>query len=574
MNPSDLIVTADALERLKVLNSKGSSSSSNNSTTTRQNHHHHQQQSLLPLRVMRDFDDSSMSNNKNNNNINCDEERPFLQTLYNQIDDGKAYQSPWTGKCYCNNPNVGSGNGNNKTKVVASLLYKPSASGSGSKMRQQKSSSSSVGNNNNNQWEDQIRDMEDSANEVWDAYRQLYYGHDAVGSVFVRSSQQANPSSTSSTSSPNGATVLECFFGIHKDVTNNDDETKSSSSKSKSSSSSSTSSARWDSVHIVTVEIPDWKDKTCDYRIDSTVWCCLHPTNHRFGPTTTNTHIDLASILTKETIKKKCKLVLNGTEGRAAITAAAAAAASSSSSAAAAAGAVIPISAHLENIGTLLESIEMEFRTKLERVHMPKAVEVMQAIYRPDGQSGTVHLMKPHNNQQQQVQGVGEGTTTGDDNVTIPTGMGVGTEMIGEIATLAKSKGLGEDNDNDGKTKPKVLESMEQKKLQQEQQRKEQKENNKTANEYNDLKAGLKKKQQQPSSSSTSGAKVGPEPNTFTSPGGGNPWGDARAGLKSRNNSNEGIDLTSPTTPGRRAVVSATPEFVDFRNKLKSPMRK
>jgi len=68
---------------------------------------------------------------------NSDEDRPFLHTSFNQLDGKKnKYRNPW------------------------------------------KASESKA--------ETEIVELEQTANEVWDAYRESYYGRDAVGSVFVR----------------------------------------------------------------------------------------------------------------------------------------------------------------------------------------------------------------------------------------------------------------------------------------------------------------------------------------------------------------------------------------------------
>ena len=85
-----------------------------------------------------------------------DEDRPFLHTPFNKVDNSN-YRSPWTAS---------------------------------------KSSDTD------------IVELEHTANEVWDAYRQLYYGHEAIGSVFVRRKGSGGDSKKGG--------VLEALFGIQK----------------------------------------------------------------------------------------------------------------------------------------------------------------------------------------------------------------------------------------------------------------------------------------------------------------------------------------------------------------------
>merc|ERR1712115_168133 len=65
-----------------------------------------------------------------------------------------------------------------------------------------------------------------------------------------------------------------------------------------------------------------------------------------------------AAIYTKET-SKVCKLSLNKKQPTS-----------------------IPVASHIQNIGSLLEKIETDFRSKLERVDAPKCVEVLEGMYR------------------------------------------------------------------------------------------------------------------------------------------------------------------------------------------------
>lgn len=342
-----------------------------------------------------------------------EEDRPFLHTSFNQL-DGKsnAFRNPWKAS--------------------------------------------------ENKAEKEIVEFEQTANEVWDAYRELYYGHDAIGSVFVR---------RKGGDKQGGA--LEALFGIQK----------------KCLSEATEEIARWDSLHTVTIEAPK-DDATCEYKIKTTVWCRYQPEDvgdvpvaeqakpkkaappqrpKTKGPPKKNTSIKLdvkrlevfdkatkqwdkgglnnhhkqeaipeqrkkivpqppvpavvtsSAVYTKDTTKV-CKLLLGGK--------------SKSKS--------IPIGGHIQNIGSLIEKIEASIRSTLERVDTPRCVEVLQGMYRPSLSPG---LKLP---------------TKSDGGRLIAklgghaTGMGVGKGLIGEIALKAKSKGLGEESP----TKNKAMESL------------------------------------------------------------------------------------------------------------------
>ncbi len=338
-----------------------------------------------------------------------DEDRPFLQTPFNKIDKAN-YRSPW---------------------------------------KQQSSSDTDV------------IELEHTANEVWDAYRQLYYGSDAVGSVFVRRKGSDARTGTPSKAKKGGA--LEALFGIQKKCfgENGSDEI-----------------ARWDSVHTVTIEVPNFEEGTCEYKIKSAVWCRYKPedvgdvpkaqrpkkaatppkkkatspkkatsklldvsrlqifdraannwdskSNHskagdavdvsKGGKTLAPVPavVTSSAVYTKDTAKL-CKLMANKKQTKA-----------------------IPVASHIQNIGTLLEKIEADFRSKLERVDAPKCVEVLQGMYRPSLSPG---LKLPNSSSSSKTSG-GIISKLGGH----ATGMGVGKGLIGEIALKAKAKGLGKES--------------------------------------------------------------------------------------------------------------------------------
>lgn len=171
---------------------------------------------------------------------------------------------------------------------------------------------------------------------------------------------------------------------------------------------------------------------------------------------------------------------------------------------------------HIANIGPILETLEADLRSKLERFDAPKCFEVLRSMYRPTLSPGLT------------LSGV---SRLGGH----ATGMGVGKGLIGEIALQAKSRGLGGSDNN---TNSKAMESI----LAAEKQKLVADTANTTATAP-DWKSGLKK-------SST------PSPMMMVPPSVAN----LRAGLKK----------TVAPLPTSTTNKAPTPEFLSFRNKLKS----
>ena len=433
--------------------------------------------------------------------------KPFFQTPFNVIDSTtETYESPWDREAYTGSEGSCTKSTNNKKRAESSSKLSPAM-------------------------QSDVDGFQDSANEVWDAYRQLYYGHDAVGSVFVR------PTKTATDASP----TLEAVFAVSKKVEDG-------------------STAQWQSVHVIQIGPPDLgsADKTCDYTIDSAVWCDLHPAVAAKGQkyySDTAARIDLSSLLTKST-SRTCKLLRQDVVAKL----------------------PIPVTSHIENIGMLVEQVEADIRSQMERVSMPKTTEVAQSMWREPGRSATVHLVS-----------AAEMAETNDSaGFGFATGMGVGKNLIGEIATRAKSKGLGEHDEN-GARRSSVAEEMAVKQLARKESIK--KESGAAANELSDIRKGLKSNSNHGGGNSETGggststapssqaprstsklAKTpsAPSPSTTSTPTK-NPYGDIRASLKK---SGSGVP-TSPAfvpkspTPSMNA---ATPEFMNFRSKLKSPV--
>jgi len=448
-----------------------------------------------------------------------DEDRAYLQTPFNKVDKS-TYRSPWKA-----------------------------------------SKSSDV----------DVVELEQTANEVWDAYRQLYYGHEAIGSVFVRRKGSDARGGTPSKAKKSGA--LEVLFGIQKKCLGETGEI-----------------ARWDSVHTVTIEVPNFDEGTCEYQIQSAVWCRYKPENvgdvpnaarpkaaskkkSFVDPKNPNSKLDVArleifdkaanhwdsksnhsrsgsepstsksttpspipaavtssAVYTKDT-SKVCKLSLTKKPQAKAI----------------------PVASHVQNIGTLIEKIEADFRSKLERVDAPKCVEVLQAMYRPSLSPG---LKMPSSSNDTMISKLGGHAT----------GMGVGKGLIGEIALKAKSKGLGtEEASNDTKAMQDMLANEKKKLL-------EPKAAPSTWNQ-----SGLKKSKVSPSkysesssSSETFEKKPLRKTNSASAPKVASSDSSGGAGFLRSSKLRKAVSVRTlpPSTP------APTPEFMNFRSKLKSTAAK
>lgn len=196
-----------------------------------------------------------------------DNEKPFLLCRYNR--QGDLYRSPWT-----------------------NLLHPGSSK------------------EDNNTEPDEIRLFESTMNHVWDSYKSLYYGHDAVGSVYLEPYEKGS---------------FQGFLGIQKNC----------------------DSGSWSSMHIITVETPDEGSKTCIYKVETT---CLTLVNPSIQGKDSGTSMDISARLTKE-VTKICKIQMSTI-----------------------------YSSHIENIGKMVEANEIDLRSNLERVHIPKAQEIVDGI--------------------------------------------------------------------------------------------------------------------------------------------------------------------------------------------------
>jgi hypothetical protein len=353
---------------------------------------------------------------------NDGEEKPFLLCAYNL--ENKAYRSPWTKKHY---------------------LIKVTEDGEAEDV--------DIFEKEIPEDELEIRAIEKAANEVWNVYTQMYYGHEGVGSVFLKARGDKGS--------------FEGIFGVHKRTETN---------------------GSWDSVHIVQVEEPNETDKTCEYRVESAVVVSLDPYEES----------NVSCSLTKES-SKTCKVRFSSVIG-----------------------------SHLENLGTLIEAVEIDFRSRMERVDIPKTLEVTQSIYKKQRDSSTAYMF---------------GKEEGDEK-SMAAGLGIGAGMIGEIANKAKSRQMGGGGPNP------FMNAMQANLKKREATMKDAEDQN---DHYTDLKKTLKKSPN-PMAGEAMAALKKKEANS------GSGYTDPKAGLKKK--------TAVPKSPPP-ANHSPTPEFMNFRNKLK-----
>jgi capping protein beta len=191
-------------------------------------------------------------------------EKPFLTCQYNRV--GEKHRSPWTNTLHPK--------GDNDPPLREN---------------------------------DGLRFLEATFNDVWDSYKNLYYGHDSVGSVYLKDTDKG---------------AFQGLFGIRK----------------------RSPIGSWDSVSLVHVDEPG--EEECTYRVETFVRLVVKP---EVGDNTTT---DLSVTMSKEQTVT-CKLQPDK----------------------------VPINvSHIEHTGTIIEDNEMDLRSIMETVHIPKNSETLVNI--------------------------------------------------------------------------------------------------------------------------------------------------------------------------------------------------
>lgn len=210
-------------------------------------------------------------------------EKPFLRCPYNKMREG-VYRSPWTNRGW-------------PGKIEVQLSEK----------------------------DEEIRRLEECANEVWEAYTHLYYGLQAVGSVYLQKVDKG---------------VFHGLFGIRKDC----------------------NVGSWNSAHLVHVEQPNQDNSECTYHVQSTVVIALD---------TGASEVEANKVKISASVARNTTQTLKVSK-------------------------IFMDSNHLENIGTIIEDVEIDIRSSFERVHIPRTQEMVDTIQKDAVKRGT-QSMAMHN---------------------------------------------------------------------------------------------------------------------------------------------------------------------------------
>ena len=147
-------------------------------------------------------------------------------------------------------------------------------------------------------------------NEVWDSYKNLYYGSESIGSIYL-----VEDTNTDSKGAFSGV------FCIHKD----------------------TDAGVWSGIHHFKVSDPS--ETTCNYRVESAVVMIVKPKSGE------DTQMKVSASMSKEPVEREMKVQKAYLQSN-----------------------------HIENLGTMIEEIEMDLRSSFETVCLPKTQEVIVAI--------------------------------------------------------------------------------------------------------------------------------------------------------------------------------------------------
>ena len=218
-----------------------------------------------------------------------DGERPFLICPYNDVGSSQ-YRSPWTNKLYKWNKN----NHEIIDDQSGEIALDPST--------------------------EKLRGMEVEFNQVWDAYKNLYYGLEAVGSVYFKNDEE-------------NTSNLEGCFCIQK---------------------LRSDSASWNSISFVHAK--EVNECEFEYSIATTVHVVIHtamaPNTEHSDCMSKYNQVLVGTTMSKSSCKT-CKVQANKEEVH---------------------------KNHIEHIGTIIEASETELRSNLERNVIPKHQETVTAI--------------------------------------------------------------------------------------------------------------------------------------------------------------------------------------------------
>lgn len=165
---------------------------------------------------------------------------------------------------------------------------------------------------------DDLRTFESHANEVWEAYTQLYYGKEALGSVYVKEATTTN-----------NLAFIACFL-IQKQVEDHDERL---------------AQGEWNSAHIVHIgKLGGGGASSAKYKISSTIWITMDP----MSDTSLSAQVSRSTQETHTVSSQSGHNIIHAS--------------------------------HLENIGKMIETIEIDMRSNLDVVTIPKTRQVVSGL--------------------------------------------------------------------------------------------------------------------------------------------------------------------------------------------------
>jgi capping protein (actin filament) muscle Z-line, beta len=212
--------------------------------------------------------------------------KPFLASAYNRKQH--QHRSPWDNAFYPKE------DGGGEASVTSSFLI----DGDDEEARR-------------------LRNLEITFNEVWTAYTALYYGHEAIGSVYLK--PLANHGSS-----------FEGLFGIQKEVC------------------PPAGSSSWNSAsRVIVKELSDNNGGAFSYHVETMVHCILEQE--------LDTVSDCSSI--GALVSKTCQRTVAALPNKAHVTV-----------------------GHIETTGAMIEANEIDLRSSLEKVLIPKNQQAMEYL--------------------------------------------------------------------------------------------------------------------------------------------------------------------------------------------------
>jgi hypothetical protein len=225
----------------------------------------------------------------------CGGGRPFLASAYNR--KGHRYRSPWDNAFHAKDEHGGG----------------------------DASSTSSIDGADKTSLSRPLRNLEITFNEVWEAYTALYYGHEAVGSVYLKPMAKHGS--------------FEGWFGIQTVCP--------------------PAGSSWNSAsHVVVEAAPAWSSAPADndddaggqeftYRVETTVQCILLLQPDMDA-------LDRSSV--GAIVSKTCQRTRTLSK-------------------------TVPVSVgHIETVGDMIESNEIDLRSNLEQVLIPKNQDAIESL--------------------------------------------------------------------------------------------------------------------------------------------------------------------------------------------------